>query len=515
MEALNVLNSNIIAVQTSVGDIAGEMATFRKMSDRISRLESSHASDKDLDASKHTRNFQVPTQRLSSSHVSAPFQAPPPLRTVATDPLPSLGESPFPSKPSQRPPSDMAIDMADTVEEDDDGPPVNPGQPSIPVNHTTGWARLLINRAIKELAGGFIKTEKIRNENYPMLQEERRGLLRLFGRGEGTDRIPGYDKDPMLDANESNTPTPSDASSDTGSPGEDWGQLGGLTPPGNLLQQGHINHEGMPDFSPGMVKNLVDSYMTHMNIMHPILVPAKLNNLVEKFLRTIPDNAAKPKQIVQLTSHGHAQSGQSAVFVGSQNTRHPDSPSNKRKRPPGDGSEQPAIPDFKPGLPFRSIGTAIVLLVMALGEICLDKGKIKDCIPTHEGESTLGSPAVRNGHPSPSGLQSSPSTSTVSGLPSPVDAERVQPRSRRASVEGIYQPRNTSSARPKNLDVVPGLKYFAFATDILGNQAGGNSLQHVHANILASLYHGQLGRPLESHAYLHQACRSLQVILRP
>jgi hypothetical protein len=69
--------------------------------------------------------------------------------------------------------------------------------------------------------------------------------------------------------------------------------------------------------------------------------------------------------------------------------------------------------------------------------------------------------------------------------------------------------------KPRNLDVIPGLAYFALATDIIGNQLGGNSLQHVHVNILAGLYHGQLARVLESHAYIHQACRSLQVILRP
>lgn len=69
--------------------------------------------------------------------------------------------------------------------------------------------------------------------------------------------------------------------------------------------------------------------------------------------------------------------------------------------------------------------------------------------------------------------------------------------------------------RIKNLDVIPGLAYFALATDVLGNQMAGNSLQHVHANILAGLYHGQLGRVMESHGYIAAGCRSLQVILRP
>jgi hypothetical protein len=63
--------------------------------------------------------------------------------------------------------------------------------------------------------------------------------------------------------------------------------------------------------------------------------------------------------------------------------------------------------------------------------------------------------------------------------------------------------------------MMPGLAYFAFATDILGNQLGGNSLQHVHAYILAGLYHAQLARIMESSAYIANASRILQVILRP
>jgi hypothetical protein len=52
------------------------------------------------------------------------------------------------------------------------------------------------------------------------------------------------------------------------------------------------------------------------------------------------------------------------------------------------------------------------------------------------------------------------------------------------------------------------------ATDIIGNQLGGNDLLHVQANILASLYQGQLGRVMESHGFLAAACRAIQVQLR-
>lgn len=430
-------------------------------------------------------------------------------------------ESPFASNTSEqlvqeRPqPPQERVQVAE--EEEEAGEPVNPGQSSIPVNHTTGAARLLLVRPISELARGIIESDRIKNEKYPMLQEERRGLLRLYGRGEGTERLPGYDKDPLTDHgyDSANAHTPSDASSDVSSPpGEEWGQLGGLTPPGEPIARGLINGEGMPDLLPGTVLELVESYKEHINNMHPILVPRQLDALVKYFLRSIQEQQPKPKQVAQLVptqSSGHVSAG----FVMNRN---PDSPGNKRKRSPGMADTYdpplPTIPDHKPGHPVRSIGSAIILLVMALGRICQEKGKIPDCVPDGSDQSLGSSPTIRNGHPS-SPLQSSPAMSTLSGLPSPIDGEKIQSRSRRASFEGNNQALITTGVKPRNLDAIPGLEYFGLATDIIGNQAGGNSLQHVHANILASLYHGQLGRPLESHSYLHQACRSLQVILRP
>lgn len=398
------------------------------------------------------------------------------------------------------------------IEEEEEGDPVSPGQPSIPVNHTTGAARLLLVPSVRLMVdGGGGMPKRVKDEKYPMLQEERRGLLRLFGRGEGSDLAQGYDRDPMTDHADSVLDTGSDVSSPAG---EEWGQLGGMTPPSSAPDYpppviGTIMSDGMPDFRRSVVLELVKSYMEHMNIMHPILIPKRLDALVESFLKSIPSDSAKPKQVQNLAS-------QHAGFV---NMKPPESPGSKRKRSPGVGEPQ----DFammgtygyvKPGHPPRSISTALVLLVLALGKICQDRGKIPELPPDKDSENFWGhinSPILRNGHPSP--IQSSPTQS--SELPSPRETIGGHyPRSRRTSIEGdIYMPR--SALRARNVDVIPGLAYFALATDIIGNQLGGNSLQHVHVNILAGLYHGQLGRVLESYAYIHQACRALQVILRP
>lgn len=202
------------------------------------------------------------------------------------------------------------------------------------------------------------------------------------------------------------------------------------------------------------------------------------------------------------------------LFVNNNNNTQADSPGFKRKRSPGANEQVEGtvgLP-YRAGTPQRSITTALVLMMLALGKICEHRGKIPDVINDNPLNSN-GSPFSKNGHP-PSPLQYSPPpmSSQSSGLPSPQEAERSFP-SRRTSTDGPIS--GTPLPNLRNLDVIPGLAYFAVATDIIGNQLGGNSLQHVHVNILAGLYHGQLGRVLESHAYIHEACRALQVILQP
>lgn len=401
----------------------------------------------------------------------------------------------------------------DEEEEEGSGDPGPPKDSSIPINHTTGAARLLLLGPIAEMCKDSLSSQKIRNEKYPIQQETRRGMLRLFGRGEGGDFPPGYDKDPSTDHGEG---TPGDAESNASTPpaGEEWGQLGGLTPPPSTpdITRGGISPEGMPDLSRETVYELVRSYLDNINIMHPILIPTHLHAMVETFLKNIPENQqAKPKQIVTLAGHAPA-----AGFLGGGGYRNnPESPGQKRKRSPVPG-EYPdphqAMLEFKETLkplhPFRTINTAIVLLVMALGKICLWKGQLPEIVPEKDNPSSSwnSSPTMKNGHPQ-SPIQTSPM-----GIPSPQEMDRTQSRSRRTSIEGGAFPQRT---RARNLDRMPGLAYFAFATDILGNQLGGNSLQHVHAYILAGLYHAQLARIMESSAYIATASRILQVILRP
>lgn len=234
-----------------------------------------------------------------------------------------------------------------------------------------------------------------------------------------------------------------------------WGTIGGLTP--------------TLDFTDTTVWKYVQSYEDNIQNMHPLIQPPELYAMVKAFLDV--HRTAEPSNIKHTNATG------------------------KRKRPsPVDtpdtlGSVSPVT--SKPAHPVleRSIENALVLLVVALGKICCYKDKIPEAVPVR-GPVTEG----WDGHPL--SRQESPPSHTPM-------------RSRRGSSW------SGGGALPseRNLDIIPGLDYFAIAADILGGQLAGATLRDVYAHILAGLYHGQLGRVVESQAYICQASRALQIQL--
>jgi hypothetical protein len=89
-------------------------------------------------------------------------------------------------------------------------------------------------------------------------------------------------------------------------------------------------------------------------------------------------------------------------------------------------------------------------------------------------------------------------------------------RGRKTSLEGGPFFSKNRNPKAKNQDLLPGLPYFALATDIIGNQLGGNSLQHVHANILAGLFHacsGEFWKVMLTSTTLAVVCKSCSSIL--
>ncbi|KAI1381026.1 hypothetical protein F4677DRAFT_452605 [Hypoxylon crocopeplum] len=395
--------------------------------------------------------------------------------------------------------------------EDNPGPLVTPGKPAMPHNHTTLAGLLLKWPSIKRMVHHLMEAEKIFHpDEYPVRQEQQRGMLRVFGRGEGFDTdIRASDKETPPDHTMTDV---LDDCSDVASPspmGEAWGQVGSLTPPpGVEYRGGVVNVEGNPDWDPTKIWRYVASFEKHILNMHPIIIPRELTAMVKVFLETLPKSQ---------TSQGN-KFGSSARFVNQPSGIPPSfsETGTKRKRSPAADEQTPSTSFLKPGRPYRSVHSALVLLVFALGKICLHKDRVPDAV--YESDSPMHhSPSVRNGVLA-SPLQGSPpgltSQSQSSNMPSPKESERI-PMSRRASLQGNAAASRGPHSHRRNLDVVPGLEYFALAMDIMGSHTGGFNLKHVYAHILAGLYYGQLGRVLESWSLISLASRNLQVILRP
>ncbi|GAW19843.1 hypothetical protein ANO14919_093340 [Xylariales sp. No.14919] len=389
------------------------------------------------------------------------------------------------------------------------GPMVLPGRPAMPPNHTTLASLLLKWPSINKMLNHILLAEQIQYvEEYPIREEQRRGVLRLFGRGEGPDS----------DNRTSDKGTPQDLSTTDGEDASDviaptpgpelWGQVGSPAPgPGIDYKGGVLTADGNPDWDQTRILKYVRSFKDNILNMHPILIPKELDAMVRVFLDQLPKSSTTPS-----SNKASSFPGGTVGFI-----HQPAEVGAKRKRSPVADEPSPVMSFRKPGRPFRNIQSALVLLVFALGKICLHKGKIPDVVHEPDG-FTSNSPLVRNGVlASPS--QGSPGLipPSSSGLPSPKENERAVLMSRRSSLQGGNNIpfSRASSTHKRNLDVIPGLEYFALASDIMGADYGGFCLKHVYVHILAGLYHGQLGRVLESWEHISTASRKLQVVLRP
>lgn len=406
-----------------------------------------------------------------------------------------------PNEPAQAHP------MAEDEVEAEPGPPVPPGEPAIPHNHTTLAGLLLEWPAIREITHQHLAKEGIRFiSEFPISVEQNRGALILYGRGEDSvyaqqpREIPDHG---MLDV--------ADDASDMASPSPapDYGQLGGLSPPDQVEYKGGVlTPDGNPDFSEAKVWTFVESFKSNILNMHPIVQPKALDSWVKQFLDSIAPSYPRSARS-QASKAIFAVSGGGPPFEGA---------GVKRKRSPGpDGPDGPSTPHpAKPGKPNRSVNSALVLTVLALGKICLHRDNIPDAVHNVADPRPHGSPrnfiAVSPAQGSPPVIPNNHSSMTSS----PKDADRSTP-GRRSSLQqsGTSAAAKGGYGLKKNYDVIPGLDYFAYATDILGNQLGAYNMKNVYANIFASLYWGQLERPMQAYSHINGASNKLLVILRP
>ncbi|KFY42362.1 hypothetical protein V494_02450 [Pseudogymnoascus sp. VKM F-4513 (FW-928)] len=395
--------------------------------------------------------------------------------------------------------------LVDDAADSDDGsenhaaPNVPPGEPAIPIGHTTGAAKILQWHAVAAMVGNKMKGDKNRGLD-PLRREIKRGVIRLYGRGEGFERSVGYDKDSMSDYGVEPPRSSSDTYSDPAhSPTVDqiWSQAGAQSPVADTYlfhaerdARAAVDTAGTPNLDDKTVRRLAGSYMRYLNVMHPIITQKSLDGMINKFMQ----NLGPPER----DDAGH----NFAMFAGNTDTT-----GSKRKRSPTlSGTEHTFAHQIGHGWRQRTISEAIVLLILALGQVCEHQSKIPDVVPDSDG-STMNSPA---NHVSPPVIHQSPQMSSHSStLPSPTLQDRGHHRGS-SDMSGVRYPSGT-----RNVDVIPGLAYFAAASDILGNHAGGTGLPYVHACLLAGLYHSQLGRVLQSHACVKEAGYALTIMLKP
>ena len=322
--------------------------------------------------------------------------------------------------------------------------------------------------------------------------ETARGLLRCYGCGEGEDKDDGHD----------GAPSPAGSSSSEGRRPNDepfsalrygvWGN-GQL----HTLQASvgsHTARENLPILSPrgGLMldSEAVDgyyrAYMENIHILHPFLEPKVLRQMV----RTFKEKYSWDYRVKH------------AARRGKRKREATDSPSPTDEMDKGvryKGNHARAANSVTSTNNIEhSIANAVILLVMALGQMCTHRQPIPGPVRTSPVHTST--PHIIHSMPSDVPFPTSAPTSPFSNQ-YPVHGNRAI---------AVSSPLNSQE---KNSDHVPGLSYFARAADILGELPGGVDVSHIQANLLAGLYMGQMARILPSHSYISVACRACQVLI--
>ncbi|KNG46756.1 c6 zinc finger domain-containing protein [Stemphylium lycopersici] len=284
--------------------------------------------------------------------------------------------------------------------------------------------------------------------------EQDRGLLRVWGVGEG----PGVNDDAYGPGSPESS-NESDASSPA--PGKDglWGHppydYQSPSKPSSTPRESYQSGPGRPDFRRDVMFDLLKAYMDSMHMFHPFVDKVELKRMFTDF-----SNQYSPE------SSWSRATGVRSCAVSGQHQLNPDI--RQERSASGIGGLSSAKGEIE-----RSIRNAIVLLVLALGKVC---------------SYTAPLPAPQNDrklyvHSEYGYIRNSPNTN------------------------GSFTSETSHDSRPRNIDVLPGMAYYAYATDILGNQLGGNTTAHAQAMLLAALYLSQYARVLESWRWIQNACR--------
>jgi hypothetical protein len=384
----------------------------------------------------------------------------------ATTPIKRESFQAFSTQPAT--PADSIVTIATQTAPN---PPIDNDRIGLKADHRTPAHRLFIEwPCMSNFCNGvpFIQrllAEGHRIDQYPMLMEQDRGLLRVWGVGEGHDLYDGA-HGPGSPDNHVESESPSPAATKEGL----WGcppaeQSSPSTLNGDLPRHdpvGGLGPDGKPDFTSRTLWDLYHSYQQNIHNLHPFLNPAKLRKMVHEFQDVYsPDRKSSnmsPSAVPERLNGGAKRKRSSTMF----------------------GDAYGVADELARGSIERSLRNAIILLVLALGKVCRHKAKL----PHPQSDRA----------PTPNGTWG---------------YHRDSPRSANDSFSS-----ETLEARVRNIDILPGMAYFSYATDILGNQNGGNTVAHAQAMLLAALYLGQFGRVLESWSWTNNACRICLVLIR-
>lgn len=434
--------------------------------------------------------------KSDSSNEKQPLAISPPRYPITRDPKP-LEQSPgF---------SHLTSSSENTCPAVSSEPTKEPKEKKPSIEHATAAHKLLRWPQIAALVRrSSALTQLAANDDYVMRLEEDKGVLRIFGKGQGRDTGDGGEPGPHSPA-PSNASKGSDDSTDSGSP---------RTPPEGLWGFGFIpatTHEPkVPDnfgndsdyslnIHPRILERLLNSYLSNLHRLHPFLDKTRLSRMVERFASRYNNGSERllSKTIFSPPPHNMAVDA----------IKDPAQPHRSRKRKHSESSNYNAQIEFSStagekagGVTFeRSASTAIVLLVMALGKICEWKAPLPGIGAS--ARSTLKRPSYADSAINSPSAHSSPA---YAGAPSPMSISRHDHKT----------PVAEELSQPRNVDVIPGLAYYGPATDILGNLHGSNDLAHVQACLLAGLYAGQLARAFESWSWISTACRTCRFLVR-
>ena len=391
----------------------------------------------------------------------------------------------------------------------------------IAIEHSTAAHRLLRWPSIIALVRQSKLGQKVRDD-YVMEHEESKGVLRVYGRGEGKDYLDGGQPgavSPATSSTSGRSEETAEARSPASPPEGLWGS--DLGSPNNAEQRmtssiGGLTPENYLKLDPKTLRRLLQSYLENLHILHPFLDKGRLTRMVERFsLRYNPSEQNLTRALFSTSNTTLDRPRESSIAshrIG------------KRKLSDGYSRSFVQEPGIIPHLPSPNItpekspANAIVLLVMALGMICEWKDALPGPVPETSGDTPVPlrsytSSRAQIDSPPPLSLRQSPTSSILPGAnistSSPMPGARLTNFSPRSWTDEA-----SASPPQRNVDAIPGLAYYARATDILGNVHGSNELVNVQANLLAGLYASQLARTFESWSWINSACRACRYLVR-